>query len=129
MTTDALTEAPRPRFLADEGFNRAITDGLRRRYPTMDLLTLQEAHLLNIPDPELLLVAQQLDRVLLTHDVRTMPGFFYDLLGRLPHGEHHPGVLLVPQETAIGEAIDWVGEIWEASHHEEWRDAFTWLPL
>lgn len=104
MTTDALTEAARPRFLADEGFNRAITEGLRRRYPDMDLLMLQEAHLLHTPDPQLLLVAQQFDRVLLTHDARTMPGFFYNLLGRLPPGEHHPGVLLVPQETAIGVA-------------------------
>lgn len=75
------------------------------------------------------MIAQKLDRVLLTHDSRTMPGCFSDLLGQLPSGEPHPGVLLVPQETAIGVAIAWISEVWEASRHEEWRDAFTWLPL
>lgn len=125
----APPEVERPRFLTDEGFNMAITEGLRHRYPQIDLLTLQEAHLLHTPDPQLLVIAQKLDRVLLTHDSRTMPGYFYDLLGQLPSGEPHPGVLLVPQETAIGVAIAWIGEIWEASRHEEWRDAFTWLPF
>lgn len=127
--TGALSEKERPRFLTDEEFNMAITDGLRRHYPQMDLLTLQEAHLLHVPDPQLLAVAKQLDRVLLTHDGRTMPSHFYDLLGQLPPGEHHPGVLLAPQETAIGVVINWIGEVWEASRHEEWRDAFTRLPL
>lgn len=127
--TSAFRDEGRPRFLTDEGFNMAITNGLRQHYPQMDLITLQEARLLHMSDPHLLMLAKQLNRVLLTHDSRTMPGHFYDLLGQLQPGEHDPGVLLIPQETAVGVAIRWIGEVWEASRHEEWRDAFTWLPL
>jgi len=90
----------RPRFLTDEGFNMDVTNGLRRRYPAMDLLTAQEAGLLHAPDPRLLEEALRLDRILLSHDAHTMPTHFYDLLARQSPGGHLPGVLLVAPEAA-----------------------------
>lgn len=47
----------------------------------------------------------------------------------LAANEHSPGIILLPQETPIGTAIQWLLEIWEASTHEEWRDLPTRLPL
>lgn len=95
----------------------------------MDVQTVQEAGLLHTLDPELLLAAQRMGRILLSHDVQTMPGHFYHLLSRLAPDEHHSGVVLMAQDTPIGTAIEWLSEIWEASQHEEWRDTLTWLPL
>lgn len=118
-----------PRFLTDEDFNMGVTEGLRLHYPQMDVRTVQEANLLHVPDPQLLLEAQSMGRILLTHDGRTMPGHFYELLSKLASAEHLPGVILVPQHTDVGIAIDWISEIWEASRHDEWRDALTRLPL
>lgn len=72
-----ITDEERPRFLTDEGFNMEIATGLRRIYPTMDILTAQEAGLLHAPDSQILEETRQLDRILLSHDVHTMPGYFF----------------------------------------------------
>ncbi|HEX5546193.1 MAG TPA: DUF5615 family PIN-like protein [Ktedonobacterales bacterium] len=118
-----------PRFLTDVNFNARILVGLRRIAPTVDLITAQSAGFHTTPDPELLAEARQLDRILLTHDINTMPDHFATFLAGLPEGEHSPGVMLVAQELAIGIAIQELYEVWSCSNHEEWRDTFTYLPL
>jgi Domain of unknown function (DUF5615) len=129
LLNDASLDDERPRFLADEGFNRDVTDGLRRRHRQVDLVTVQEAGLLHLSDHQLLVVTQQLNRILLSHDVHTMPGHFYTLLAQLPPKEHLPGVLLVAQQAPIGKAIEWIAEVWGASRQDEWRDQVGGLPL
>jgi hypothetical protein len=124
-----ISDVERPRFLTDEDFNQSIVMGLRRARPQMDIPTLQAAGMLHSPDPVVLEFAKEQDRILLSHDLHTMPDHFATLLVGLPAGEHSPGVILVPQETPIGTAIQWILEIWEASRHEEWRDLPTRLPL
>ena len=124
-----IEEVDRPRLLTDEEFNMEITVGLRRHYPDVDLLTVQDAGLLHVSDPQLLLETRRLDRILLSHDSHTMPGHFYEALTHVAHGEHLPGVLLVAQEASISKAIEWIAEVWGASRHEEWRDQVNRLPL
>ena len=124
-----IEDEDRPRFLTDEGFNMEITIGLRHHHPGIDLLTVQDAGLLQISDPQLLLETRRFNRILLSHDSHTMPGHFYDALLHLAHGEHLPGVLLVAQDAPIGQAIVWIAEVWGASRHEEWRDQVNRLPL
>ena len=126
--SDASTEL-RPRFLADEGFNMDVTLGLRRRYPAMDIMTVQEAGLLHVDDRTLLQTTQRLDRILLSHDTHTMRDHFYAVLVQQPPGAHMPGVLFVAQESPVGKAIEWIAEVWVASRHEEWRDMVEYLPL
>lgn len=65
-----ISVSERPRFLTDEGFNTDVTVGLRRRYPELDLVTVQELGLLHVDDPVLLQEAQRQDRILLSHDTR-----------------------------------------------------------
>ncbi|HEV2462086.1 MAG TPA: DUF5615 family PIN-like protein [Ktedonobacterales bacterium] len=95
MSDHAAAGSP-PRFMTDVNFNWRIIVGLRRRKPEVDVFTAQELGLREAPDPELLEYARQRGRILLTHDVNTMPQHFNDLLLRLPHGEHSPGVILIP---------------------------------
>ena len=118
-----------PRFLADVNFNQRIISGLRRRIPQIDLVTAQDLGLDQAPDPALLEEASKLDRILLTHDINTMPQHFATYLDALPQGEHSPGVMLVAQGLPIGSAIQELYEIWSCSLHQEWRDLFTFLPL
>ncbi|GAC1447414.1 MAG: hypothetical protein PVSMB4_02790 [Ktedonobacterales bacterium] len=127
-TASAADDGP-PRFLADEDFNHAVVSGLRRARPAIDILTAPEAGTLHMPDPEVLIWAAAHDRILLSHDKRTMPDHFYRFLAQLGSGEHSPGVLLVPQKLAIGDTIAAVAEVWELSAHGEWRDILTRLPL
>jgi len=101
----------RPHFLADEDFNGDVVAGLRKRRPEIDLLTAPEAGTMGLKDPDVLTWACTHDRILLSHDKRTMPGHFYALLSRLAPGERCPGVMLVPQDLGIGRAVDAVLEI------------------
>lgn len=120
----------RPRFLTDEDFNLNIVAGLRRVRPQIDILTAQEAVFLHVPDPLLLRYGQEHDRILLSHDMQTMLGHFADFLTSLPSPDQFsPGLILLPQETAVGVAIQWLLEIWEASRHDEWRNLPIRLPL
>jgi hypothetical protein len=126
-----IAESDRPRFLADENFNGRIVAGLRLIYPEIDLLTFVEANIVKgLSDPELIEETAQLDRILLTHDKRTMPDHFADVLARtLPLGLHLPGVLLFSRTMAIGAAIDEIALIWGASRHDEYRDRIVFLPM
>jgi hypothetical protein len=87
------------------------------------------AGLLGRSDPEVLAKARELDRIIFTHDIRTMPGHFFAMPTILTPRERLPGVIWVAQEYPIGQAIDELEEIWAASAHEEWANRFIYLPL
>jgi hypothetical protein len=124
-----IQDAERPRFLTDENFNLLVVAGLRRLRPQVDILTIQSTEMLHAPDSQVLAFAKERDRILLSHDTRTMPGHFADFLLSLPVGEHCPGLFLISQDTPIALSIQWILEVWEASRHEEWRNLPTRLPL
>jgi hypothetical protein len=60
------------RFAADENFDGRILTGLHRRLPTLDIIRVQDPAIYQLPDQ----LAHE-GCILLTHDVRTMPGFVY----------------------------------------------------
>src|SRR6266516_2514024 len=91
------------RFLADADLNERIVAGCLRREPTMDFRTAYEANLEGVPDPKVLVLASEQDRILVSHDFQTMPRHFGDFLQTRGSS---PGVLLVPQYLTIGEAIE-----------------------
>jgi hypothetical protein len=64
------------RFLADADLNRAIVSGVLRHEPSIDFLTAQAAGLRRLKDPEVLALAAEQQRVLVSHDVGTMPKHF-----------------------------------------------------
>ena len=94
----------------------------------MDFLSAKEAGLRGLPDPEVLalvLVAAAQDRILVTHDFRTIPRHFGDfLIAR----EFSPGVLLVSQERPIANVIEELVLIWAASDADEWRNRIVKIP-
>jgi hypothetical protein len=118
-----------PRFLADENFNLDIVAGLRRAKPAIDILTAPEAGILHWFDPDVLNWAAAHDRILLSHDKRTIPDHFYHFLAQLDDDGRSPGVMLLPQNLAIGPSIAAILEIWELSVHDEWANLLTRLPL
>ncbi|WIG60562.1 MAG: hypothetical protein OJF49_003310 [Ktedonobacterales bacterium] len=114
------------RFLADENFEPAIVTGLRRREPRIDIVTAVEAGILGLKDPELLAYAAQQDRILVSHDKRTLPGHFAEFLIA---GLRSPGIMLLSPNLSIGQSIEALLLIWAASRHSEWCDRITRLPL
>lgn len=116
----------RVRFLADANFNATIIKGILRRQPLIDVQTADSAGLAGVSDPVVLARASQSGRILLSHDFRTMPGHFTHFLA---DGQHSPGVLLLHQTLPVGQAIDALLLVWEASTPDEWSDALIYLPL
>src|SRR5580658_8313813 len=92
----------RPRFLADADFNHKIVVGLRRREPSVDFRDARDGGVIGLPDPEVIRVASELGRILVSHDRKTMPGHF----ARFRETLSSPGIILVSQELDIGAAIE-----------------------
>ena len=63
------------RWAADENFNGDIVRGITRCSPGIDLVRIQDAGLSGADDPTLLEWCGKNQRLLLTHDVKTMIGF------------------------------------------------------
>lgn len=114
------------RFLADADLNKIIVTGTRRREPSVDFLTAHAAGLRGMNDPEVLALAAERHRLLVSHDVGTMPAHFRAFKNA---GKHSAGVLLVPQSLDVGAAIDQLLLIWLASEASEWENRIAWLPL
>jgi Domain of unknown function (DUF5615) len=114
------------RFLADENFDNRILAGLRRRKPEADVLRAQDAGLLGAEDPRVLAFAAEERRILLTHDAATVPEYAYE---RVRAGEAMPGVIEVPFQMPIGEAIEEILLVMEASRPEDWANLVLYLPL
>jgi hypothetical protein len=64
------------RFLADANFNQKIVTGLLIRESAIDFVLPQGLIPDKMPDPQVLDLAEFLGRVLISHDVTTMPHWF-----------------------------------------------------
>ena len=114
------------RFLTDEDFDGRIVRGLRRRFPELDLLRIQDAGLRMVHDRILLDHAAGMERILLTHDIRTMSLYAFDRIAKsLPM----PGVILVPQDYPIRKAIDELELIAQCIEPAELNNHVIRLPL
>ena len=91
------------RFLADADLNKAIVNGVLRREPSVDFLSAHAAGLRGMKDDQVLKLAAESQRVLVSHDVGTMPAHFRALREA---GNHSAGVFLIPQILDIGTASD-----------------------
>ena len=61
------------RLLIDQDFDHDILRGVQQRIVALDAITAHQAGLSATPDPELLEWAAENERVLITHDRKTMP--------------------------------------------------------
>jgi hypothetical protein len=115
-----------PRLISDHNFNGRILRGLRWRVPKLDVVRALDVGLASVDDAELLAWAAAQDRVLLTHDVNTVPGFAYD---RVRASLPMPGVFLVPDSMPIGQAIDDLELAVKAQTSDDCKNLVTYFPL
>lgn len=114
------------RFLADEDFNGRIVRGLLRRRSDLCLVRAQDVGLTGAHDDKILEWADRHNRLLLTHDARTMPTH---VRIHLESGAHLPGIFIVDDLAAIGRCVDDIMLVAESSDEAEWRDKVIYLPL
>ncbi len=82
-------------LLADADLNRAIVNGLTRRNLRVDFRTAEEIPLEGRPDAEVLPIAASQNRVLVSHDVTTMPAHFREFVENV----QSPGLILIPESS------------------------------
>jgi hypothetical protein len=116
----------RVKYLFDEDLNGRIVRGLRRRIPDLDATTVQEADLPETTDPAVLDWAASQGRIVITHDHRTMRPCAEE---SLKAGRSMAGLILVPQTAALGQVIDDLVLVAEATTAEQWNGAILFLPF
>jgi hypothetical protein len=110
---------------ADADFSHKIVVGLRRREPSVDFLGALAGGVVGLSDPEVISVAAELGRILVSHDRKTMPGHFT----RFRETRSSPGIIIVSQDLDIGAAIEDLVLIWTVTDSEEWRDHLGFVPV
>ena len=114
------------RFAADVNFKGALTRGVLRRQPDLDLLRVQDVGLGEAKDDVLLDWAAKEGRILLTHDVNTITRYVYE---RVDRGKPMLGVVEVSPELSVGQAIEDILLLAECSLEGEWEGQILYLPL
>ena len=108
------------RYQADADFDKRVVRAVRRRESTIDFQLASEARsglgLEGIPDDQVLAIAAQEKRILITHDRRTMPAHFANFIGM----SESPGVLIISQKMPLSVAVEHLITIWAASEAEEY---------
>lgn len=113
------------RFQADADLNQIIVKATLRLDPSIDFQTAQAAGLAGLSDPDVLRLAAQQGRILVSHDFRTMPWHF----GQFVLTENSPGVLIVSQKLPAAQAAENLLLIWLATEPKEWVNLLRSLPL
>jgi hypothetical protein len=72
-----------------------------------------------------LTIAAESSRILLSHDRKTMPGYFT----RLRETRSSPGIIIVSQDLNIGAAIEDLLLIWTATDAGEWAGRIGFVPV
>ena len=113
------------RFQADNDLKYAIVKAVRRQEPAIDFASAQEAGLDGFSDPELLDRAALEDRVLVSHDRRTMLNHFRN---HLAAGKSSPGLLVVAQDAPIGVVAEAIVVLWAVTRPGELTNQAYHLP-
>ena len=114
------------RFAADENFNNDILRGLFRHNPDLDVVRIQDTQMYKASDPDVLEWVAHENRILLTHDARTIPKHTYE---RIEAEQPVPGVFIVDDQMPIGQAIEELLLLIVASKAGEWENLVVFLPL
>ena len=86
------------KLLADADLNMAILNAVLRHEPALDFLSAKAAGKHGLSDPAVLAIATHQQRILVSHDVGTMP---VHLQIFRKSGNHSPGVLLNSWPSAL----------------------------
>jgi len=113
------------RFQADADLNQVIVKAILRKEPAIDFKTATEANLEGQNDIDVLKEASQEDRVLVSHDQRTMPSHFATYI----LDQTRSGVILISKKMPIAEAVEDIIMIWALSEPNEWINRIAKLPL
>ena len=116
------------KLLLDEHINDQVAPALRRKFPSLDVVSIYETHLAGLPDPTLLEVLDVERRTLVTRDVNSIPAY---VNARMRDGLTHAGVIFVDskrlKQTDLKGLIRRLVEVVEKYVDEDWTCRSGWL--
>ena len=113
------------KFLADVNLSAAVVEAVLRLEASIDFQTHRMAGLDRKADPEVLRIAAQSGRLLVTHDRNTMPAHFRQFILK----QNSPGIIVIPQRMRVKFVAEDLLLMWSASDPEEWQNRVVYLPL
>ena len=114
------------RFASDENFDGKLLKQLLQYFPDLDIVRVQDTEMYQAPDSAVLEWASQQNRIILTHDIKTLVGEAY---GRVESGLPMPGVILIPHKLDIGTALEDLILLVGAGNSEDFANLVTYIPL
>jgi len=114
------------RLLIDQDLDHVILRALLLRVQNLDVITAHQVGLSNASDPEILAWAAEQERVVITHDRRTMP---YHATSRIARAEKIAGLIIVSRQLPVSQVIDDLEIIVSCSDMVEWENIVKHLPL
>jgi hypothetical protein len=106
----------RVRFQADADFNQRIISAVRRQEPAVDFQIASALNLRALPDQEVLALAARAGRVLVSHDLTTLPDHF----ARFVETETSGGLLIIRQRVSITRALEAILAAWIETEVDDW---------
>ena len=97
------------KFQADADFNQIIVRAVWRQEPAIDFQTAHEAGLRGLSDPEVRAYAACEGRLLVSHDLATMPSHFSQFV---MSEATSTGLLILRQQLSILQALNEILKIW-----------------
>jgi hypothetical protein len=115
-------------YLLDENLGLRLRKAIRQANPQLTVWCVGDAGAptLGTKDPEILIWCETYNFILVTDNRRSMPVHLQD---HLHVGGHIPGIFVLRPELSMGEVIDELLFIWEASLPNEYQDQIRYLPL
>jgi len=115
------------KYLLDENVNPSYKIQLARNNPELVVWVVGEP---NTPargtlDPDILLWCEEYDFILVTNNRRSMP---VHLQEHIDNSHHIPGIFILNYKLSIGQNIDELIFIAEASFEKEYQDQIVHLP-
>ena len=116
------------RLLLDENLSPRLKVALLRYNPAIDVLRVgdEDAPSFGTSDPEILSYLERTQRLLVTDNRNSIPDHAAD---HLAAGGHHWGIFEIRAEATMGEVLETLYLVFEASEAEEWVDQLRWIPF
>lgn len=112
------------RFQADADLHPRIRERVLQIEPTIDYRAAQGFIRDGLPDLEVLRLAAEDGRVLVSKDVTTMLASWYPFVAE----NQSPGLILIPSSRSMSEIVEGLVIAWSLWDEAELRNQFRWLP-
>ncbi|MEM7128525.1 MAG: DUF5615 family PIN-like protein [Chloroflexota bacterium] len=115
-------------YLLDENLNPRMRNAMMLAAPQITVLRVGDADVpsLGTKDPEILVWCEEHNFILVTDNRTSMPVHLAD---HIAEGKHCPSIFVLPPDYSIGEIVDELILIYEASLSTEYQDQIRFLPI